>query len=255
MKNFPKISIITPSFNQGQFIEKTICSVLDQGYPNVEHIIVDGGSHDNTVEVLQRYTGRIVWCSEPDRGQAHAINKGMTQANGEIVTYLNSDDYLEPGALLHVAEVFAQHPEAHWLAGRCRIVNESGVETRQWITMYKNFWLSLNRQSVLYILNYISQPSVFWKKHAAEKVGPFNETLHFTLDYEYWLRMAVNYRLHITPQYLSSFRVYAHSKGGKAAKEQFLSEYEVSKCFTQSSILLGLHKLHTCLILLAYRFR
>ena len=109
----PRISIVTPSFNQGQFIEKTICSVLDQNYPNLEYVVIDGGSTDETVEIIKKYAKHLTyWVSEPDRGQSHAINKGLAHCTGDVFNFLNSDDYLEPGALFHVAEAWNEKTDA-----------------------------------------------------------------------------------------------------------------------------------------------
>src|SRR5260370_28877982 len=112
MASFPRISIITPSFNQAEFVERTILSVLEQNYPNLEYIVVDGGSTDGSVDVIRRYQSRIAyWVSEKDRGQAHAINKGLQRATGDIIGYLNSDDYYLEGALARVADCFSREPD------------------------------------------------------------------------------------------------------------------------------------------------
>ena len=120
MPELPRITIITPSFNQGDYIEQTLQSVLAQQYPNLEYLVIDGGSRDKTLDVLYRYAGRVQFLSEPDRGQSHAINKGLDLASGEIVAYLNSDDLLEPGCLMKVGRFFLDRPQAFWLSGRCR---------------------------------------------------------------------------------------------------------------------------------------
>src|SRR5688572_2633651 len=126
-KKYPKISIITPSYNQGEYIEKTILSVLEQNYPNLEYIIIDGGSTDNSTEIIRKYADRITyWISEPDKGQSDAINKGLKLATGDIVNWLNSDDYYEPGALFKVAEAF-NNPEVNVFAGRSHLF--TGVDT------------------------------------------------------------------------------------------------------------------------------
>src|SRR5262249_46923914 len=127
MDNYPRITIITPSFNQAQFFEQTIASVLDQNYPNLEYIIIDGGSQDHSVEIIRKYDHRLAyWVSEKDRGQTHAINKGLERATGDIIAYLNSDDFYLAGTLHRVAEYFQQHPDVDLLHGRCRTVNVNG---------------------------------------------------------------------------------------------------------------------------------
>lgn len=253
MMTLPKITIITPSYNQGQFIEQTICSVIEQDYPNVEYIVMDGGSSDQTISILKQYDRHLIWRSESDRGQAHAINKGVAIATGEILGYLNSDDYLEPGALYTVGKYFADHPGAEWLTGQCRIVDEQGTEVRKVITKYKNFWLFINQFRIMFILNYISQPATFWRKRVTDEIGGFNEELHLTLDYDYWIRIGSLYKLHIIRQYISNFRVHSRSKGGTTANQQFNSEYEVASKYTTSSFLLNLHQLHNMLILSTYK--
>src|SRR5688500_4533124 len=122
MEMHPKISIITPSLNQGDFIEQTILSVLSQDYPNLEYLVVDGGSSDATLGVLAKYAGKVTWISEADKGQTDAINKGLRRATGSIVGYLNADDLLLPGTLNKIGEVFSDHPQARWATGTCRIV-------------------------------------------------------------------------------------------------------------------------------------
>src|SRR5918996_5336836 len=134
MKKYPRISIITPSFNQGNFIEETILSVLSQEYPDLEYLVMDGGSSDATLDVLKKYSGRITWFSEPDQGQTDAINKGLRRATGSVVGYLNADDLLLPGALNKVAQTFTADPQAWWVTGKCQIVDEENNEIRTPIT-------------------------------------------------------------------------------------------------------------------------
>jgi len=189
LKIYPKITIITPSFNQGQFIEKTILSILSQDYPNLEYFVIDGGSSDNTLQILEKYTERLTWISEPDRGQTDAINKGLRRATGDIVAYLNSDDLLSPNTLLEVGAIFAARPQTVWVTGQCLIVDENGREVRRLITMYKNILLRLRSFSLLLIMDYISQPATFWRRNIIEEIGMPNEKLHYVMDYEFWLRL------------------------------------------------------------------
>lgn len=252
MKPLPRITVITPSFNQADFIETTILSVLEQDYPALEYIVMDGGSTDGTLEILRRYEDRLIWFSESDRGQGHAINKGLDRATGDVVAFLNSDDVYAPGALFAVGAYLADHPEAQWLTGRCSIIDEEGCEMRKAISAYKHFWLGLRSYGVLQVLNYISQPATFWRRALLEEIGKLNESLRYTMDYEYWLRIGKTYRLHRVRRRLAEFRLYADSKSGGGYEEQFAEELAVCRCFS-SSLAVNLHRLHNTLILGVYR--
>ena len=251
--SLPKITVITPSLNQGEFIGQTIESVLNQGYPNLEYIVMDGGSTDGTLDVLRSYGDWITWVSEKDRGQSHAINKGLQMATGDVIAYLNSDDLYESGALWKVGEFFASHPEAAWLTGRCRTIDQEGREMRKAITAYKNFWLRLKSYKVLLVLDYISQPASFWRKQVIEKVGNFNESLRYAMDYEYSLRVGRHFKLWVINEYLAAYRVHPTSKAGSSAHAQFVADLEIAKRYTTSVILISLHALHNSIIIAAYR--
>jgi len=252
MKPLPRISVITPSYNQVDFIEATIQSVLGQEYPDLEYIIIDGGSTDGTVDIIRKYEDRLIWVSEPDRGQAHAINKGLARASGAVIAFLNSDDVYAPGALHAVGAYFAEQPEAQWLTGRCSIIDEKGREIRKAISAYKHFWLEFHSYGVLQILNYISQPATFWRRSLLDELGGLKEDLLFTMDYEYWLRIGQQYRLHSLRQRLAGFRLYEASKSGGGYEEQFAEELAVCRRFA-SPLAVNLHRLHNALILAVYR--
>jgi glycosyltransferase involved in cell wall biosynthesis len=185
---YPKFTVVTPTFNQGQFIEKTIDSVLTQGYPNLEFIIIDGGSKDNTVEIIKKYEHHLAyWVSEPDRGQSHAINKGMAKANGNYLTWLNSDDWYTPDALLTLAQTFQAHPDAEMVVGAGRFVDELGhtihdVPAPSEITLNSLFsWFEGGN---------FMQPSGAFSKKAWDAVGQIDENIHIALDVDLWLRIA-----------------------------------------------------------------
>jgi glycosyltransferase involved in cell wall biosynthesis len=252
MTDLPRISVITPSYNQGHFIEQTIRSVLDQGYADLEYIVMDGGSTDCTLEILRKYEGRLRWISEKDRGQSHAINKGMALATGDVRAFLNSDDCYEPGALMKVGRFFAEHPQAAWLTGRCRIMDQEGQEIRKLITGYKNFWLLTHSYKALLVIDYVSQPATFWRKEVVERVGAFEEANYYTMDYDYSLRVGQFTNLWVLPQYLANFRVHTGSKTGLAAKAQFDADLNVARRYTRSQLLLRLHALHNALIVWIY---
>ena len=153
---YTKVSIITPSYNQGQFIERTILSVLEQDYPNVEYIVMDGGSTDNTVEILKKYEDRLIWKSEPDKGMSDAINKGFRMATGEIIAWINSDDIYQPGAIEFVARYFAEHSEVDVIYGEGRIIDKFDRQ----IGEYKSAPVDLRRW-LYHGQIYVFQPSTF----------------------------------------------------------------------------------------------
>lgn len=248
----PRITIITPSYNQGAFIGETIESVLGQGYPDLEYLVIDGGSTDETLDVLRRYAGRLHWVSEPDRGQSHAINKGLRLATGDVLAFLNSDDRYRPGALLAVGERFARSPRLGWLTGKCAIIDHMGRPARGAITAYKNLWLALRSSATLRVINYISQPATFWRRELWERAGPLDEGLHFTMDYDYWLRLERFGAPGFVNRYLAEFRVHPASKGGTGAARQFAEELATARKYTRSRLLLGLHALHARAVVGAY---
>jgi glycosyltransferase involved in cell wall biosynthesis len=207
----PVVSIVTPSFNQGAFIGQTIESVLRQDYPHIDYRVVDGGSTDNTVEVLKSYGSRVAWVSEKDRGQAHAINKGMLQARGTILAYLNSDDLLRAGAVSRVVEHFAQRPACDLVYGRDATIDAAGRFLGTFPTAEYSF-------ETLADCCCISQPATFWRKRLADAVGPFDEALHLVMDYDYWLRAAAEgMALEHVPDVLAHTRMHRLTKTSGAA--------------------------------------
>ena len=183
----PKLTIITPSFNQGHFIERTIRSVLDQGYEELEYLIVDGGSTDETVEIIRRYEDRIAWwVSESDEGQTDAINKGLRRATGDIVAYINSDDYYLPGAFEAAIRAFREEPDARWVVGACRFVNADDSVRNVWVPelpRQRRHWWMLNPWGV-------PQPSSFWRRVVFDELGAFRQDMHYVFDTEHGLRLA-----------------------------------------------------------------
>jgi glycosyltransferase involved in cell wall biosynthesis len=254
ISELPKISVITPSLNQSSYIEETIQSILDQGYPNLEYLIIDGGSTDDTLNIIKKYEHCLSWVSEKDSGQSAAINKGLNLVNGDVVAFLNSDDLYEPGTLMAVGEYFTIHPEADWLTGLCVNIDQSGNEIRQHIRRYKNFWLRWNNYSILKVLNYISQPSTFWKKTAMKRVGYLNEQLHYTMDYDYWLRLGQHYPLHVLYKDLSRFRIHNSSKSGTTTSLQFDEELKVVEQY-YTGLPVFLHRVHRALAVKIYESR
>jgi glycosyltransferase involved in cell wall biosynthesis len=203
----PRISIVTPSFNQVQYLEATIRSVLDQGYPNLEWIVVDGGSKDGSVELIRKYEKHFTWwVSEKDRNHPHALNKGCEKVTGEIFGFVNSDDLLEPGALRYVARAFLE-PEVKWIVGWAKYFDNAGDE---WVYGPQRF----DRAIDWFLHNPIPQISTFWRTEAFKNVGPFTEKYLWSFDYEYWMRM--HFVGKWTPVYvrrcLGAFRLHEQSK-------------------------------------------
>ena len=188
VNSYPKISIVTPSYNQGAYLEKTILSVLNQEYPNIEYIVIDGGSTDNSLDTIKKYEKHLkYWVSEPDRGQSNAINKGFSHATGDLLTWLSSDDYYMPGALWTFATMAMAHPETSAFVGAGRIIDETGN-----IIYYKEPPQHITIETLYRWLNGgdFMQPSSIFRRTAWERVGPLDETVHIALDVDLWLRMA-----------------------------------------------------------------
>ena len=185
----PSITVVTPCLNAAATIEAALESVRSQGYPDVEHVVVDGGSTDGTVEILERAEG-VRFISEPDRGLSDAMNKGIAMANNEAIGWLNADDRYEPGALLAAGRAFAEHPEAPWVTGRCRIVDGEGNEIRSWVSAYKRFFLKRYSHGLLLTHNFVQCPSTFIRAEALRQVGPLDERFRYSMDYDLWLRLA-----------------------------------------------------------------
>lgn len=253
-KNWPKISIVTPSFNQARFIEKTIQSVLKQNYPNLEYIVIDGGSTDGTVGILRKYGRKIVWKSEKDQGQADAINKGLKLATGEILFYLNSDDILLPNSLAKIAKFFKDNPETKWVFGKSRIIDEKGREIRKFITFYKNVLLPHVSKRLLLVINPISQPATFWRREITEKIGFFDEKQYYCADYDYWLRIISKFKPGFINDYLAAFRIHQKSKGEINFVQHFQDELEIAKRYTRNQLLIFLHYLNYLSIIGGYNF-
>ena len=249
-----KISIITPSYNQAQFIERTILSVLNQEYKNVEYIVMDGGSTDGTLEILQKYSDRIKWSSEKDGGQSDAINKGLAMATGDIVAYLNSDDTYEPDTFAKMVDFFEHNPDKNWVYGKCKIINENDHEIRKPITAYKNLLLRKFSYAKLLSENFISQPATFWKRELHSQFGFFDESEHFCMDYEFWLRIGINNPAGVIDSYLANFRYHTTSKSGSVNKKQFRDELRIAKKYSQGkTIPIMLHEFNYWKIVLVYR--
>ena len=224
----PKISLVTPSYNQGHFLEETILSVLTQRYPSLEYFIIDGASTDDSVEVMRRYDDRIdYWVSEPDKGQTEAINKGLARATGEIVSFINSDDVYRPGALHTVGRYFAEHPECMWICGTSLTF---GLPDRAPGIM--DVPPMDNIAARLLIETFLPTPSMFWRRRAFEEFGLFDETLNYSFDLEHWMRMLVGgVEYHRIDRPLSAFRLHPSSKSVSLRERQESDEARVRETY------------------------
>lgn len=211
--NLPLVSIITPSFNQARYLEDTIRSVLDQDYPNLEYSVIDGASSDGSVDIIRKYADKLAWwVSERDSGQAEAINKGLARAKGEIVAWLNSDDYYLPGAISAAFKAFNENPDVALVYGNMLAVDEKG-ET---INILKYNQLDL---ADLLCFQIIGQPAVFFRRYVLEKAGGLDTTYHFLLDHHLWLRIALQGQILHVDETWAAARYHAEAKNRAKAAE------------------------------------
>lgn len=208
MPQTPLVSVLTPSYNQGRFLEETIRSVFSQDYPNLEYLIVDGGSTDGSVEMIQRYAGRLAWwVSEPDQGQTDALNKGFAHARGEILAWINSDDTYLPGAITHAVESLNLHPEAALVYGDANLTDEQGNIIGRFPSRQTDLQ-HLLRGSV-----HIPQQTTFFWARFWQQVSPLDPSFQFAMDYDLWVRLAKLASLVYSPHLMANFRLH---RGGKS---------------------------------------
>ena len=219
--SFPRISVVTPSFNQATFLETTILSVLGQNYPNLEYLIMDGGSTDGSVEVIRRYESALAfWISEKDGGQAAAVNAAFARATGDILCWLNSDDFFLPGTLQRVAQRLGQSgggPELVY--GACLFFSDEGRNAK--VVRPPSHDPAVLRQTA-----YIIQPSSFWTRRLWEQTGPLDETLSYAFDWDWFLRATTHGAFALCPEILSAYRHHAAHKsgsGGAKRREEILA--------------------------------
>ncbi len=203
----PIVTVVTPSYNQGNFIRATIESVLSQDYPNVEYIIMDGGSTDETASVVRDYASRLTFISEKDRGQSHAINKGFRMARGSILAWLNSDDVYLPGAIRNGVEGFSRDPAPGAVYGEGYLMDRDGKITCRFPhTIPANLW------RLTHVSDYILQQSVYFRKDILDEVGYLDEDLHYAMDWEILIRIGKRHPLGYIPEYMGCLREYAEAK-------------------------------------------
>ena len=222
----PRITIVTPSFNQGKFLEETIRSVLDQAYPNLEYMIIDGASTDDSISVIRKYEKRLAyWTSEPDRGQADAINKGWRRATGEILAYLNSDDTYCPDALNRIGEAFRENPTAGLVFGRCYVIDDKSAVLRE------RYVRAVSFADMLCWSPSIPQPGTFFRRAAMEQAGFLNPSLHYTMDYDLCLKIGEKSEMVFLPQPIANLRDHPTAKTAVAPLEHIEEGIVVVRTF------------------------
>ena len=205
---WPRVSIVTPSFNQGQFIEETIRSVLLQMYPNLEYTVIDGGSTDESVDVIRRYSEWLAdWVSEADRGQSHAINKGWSKASGDIIAWLNSDDIYLPGAVAQAARALKRNPQAAGVYSNCVYVDMEGRS----FTERRPGEIDFDRL-LRGLVSYVPQPTLFLRREVVEQIGLLDETLQYSMDYDLCLRVCMEHRLEYVDETWAAARFHDAAK-------------------------------------------
>jgi glycosyltransferase involved in cell wall biosynthesis len=208
--DLPLVTVVTPSYNQARYVEQTIRSVLDQDYPNIEYLVIDGGSTDGSVEIIRRYAYRLTyWVSEPDTGQADAINKGWSRCQGEILAFLNSDDYYLPGAISTIVEAFRVNPAAGIVYGQVQWVTERGNPVQA-------SSVHVDAQQMLDRFESPPQPATFVRRGVLDKVGLLDPSLHFTMDFDFYLRALANFEWISLSTVLTCMRLHVESKSVSA---------------------------------------
>lgn len=205
--SLPLVSIVTPSYNQAAYLETTIRSVLEQDYPRIEYIVVDGGSNDGSRAIIQRYAGQLAWwVSEKDRGQTDAINKGFAHSSGQILAWLNSDDTYQPGAIRQAVEYLLNHPAAGMVYGDCNFINAEGVQIGRFPAAQTDF----KRLKQGYV--HIPQQAAFWRAELWRQVGPLDPSFYFAMDYDLWVRLAKISQIDYNPKIWANFRLHGTGK-------------------------------------------
>lgn len=207
MSSQPIVTIVTPSFNQAAFLEETICSVLEQDYPHLEYILVDGGSTDGSLDIIRRYAQRLAWwVSEPDRGQTDALNKGFAHASGQIIAWLNSDDTYQPHAIAEAVDFLQQHPEAVMVYGDANLIDANSQIIGKFPARQTNY-ARLRRGYV-----HIPQQAAFFRAIHWQKVGPLDPSFYFAMDYDLWVRLARCGPIFYQPRPWANFRLHSSGK-------------------------------------------
>lgn len=240
MNTLPRVSIVTPSYNQAQFLEETILSVLNQDYPNIEYIVIDAGSTDGSVEIIRTYADRLAyWVSEKDDGQAHAIDKGWRRATGDIVAYLNSDDIYYPGAVRQAVDALIAHPDAGFVYSDAWLIDERGRQIRQL------FGSPFEIRRMLTMGVFVSQPTTFIRRRALDTVGLLDERLHMVMDFDLWLRLGLQFdALFLPGVHLAAQREHDEAKSSTSIEKFTLERYRaLNKVFARADLPPGIREI------------
>jgi hypothetical protein len=231
----PKVSVITPSFNQARFLERTIRSVIHQSYSNLEYIVIDGGSTDGSVDIIRQYADRLAfWVSEPDGGQANAVNKGMARATGDIVGWVNSDDFYYPGAVDAAVDAFAIDPTLGFVYGRGNRVDE-----RDRLIEPFAFTRPFDVDTLAHGVDYILQPAVFMRRGALADVDPIDPTLQWTLDWDLWIRLGRKFPARMIDHLTAASREYAATKTSSGGFERMAEIQRTVRRHTGDEVSVG----------------
>jgi glycosyltransferase involved in cell wall biosynthesis len=225
---WPKITVVTPSYNQGHFLEATLRSVIEQDYPNLEYIVLDGCSQDDSVQIIRQYAHHLTyWHSQKDEGQADALAKGFAMATGEILCWLNSDDTFKPGALRHIAQIFLARPAVRFVYGNRKVIDKNGREigAELWPYFIHRYHWALGQ--------YVAQECTFWRKDLYHEVGGIDRSKFFIMDYDLFYRMWTITRFHKTSAYLGCFRVHEEAKN---SRHQDVRKREMAEALTHYGI-------------------
>jgi glycosyltransferase involved in cell wall biosynthesis len=249
----PSISVVTPCLNGAATIGEALESVRSQGYPRLEHLVVDGGSTDGTLEILERAEG-IRYVTEADGGRVDAVNKGVAMTGGDVIAWLNADDRYHPGALRAVGEAFAADPAVTWVTGYCDIIGADGEQIRSAVTGYKNALLRHWSFPLYLTQNFVSDPATFVRRDAYERVGPLNPRYRISHDYDFWLRVGRERPPVVLRRNVSSFRMAEGSLSMEGFERQFREHADCARVHGEGHpIPVAVNRVMSRLIVLVYK--
>lgn len=256
-QELPQISIVIPVLNMEKTIGRTIGSVAKQKYPDFELIIQDGGSKDKTVDIIKKYARKypriISWKSEKDRGQFEALERGFRKAKGEILSFINGDDYYQKDTLQKVGKAFWENKKTMWVAGRGIVVDEKGHEIAHWVTLYKNILLRLNNYKLLLLVNYMMQPSVFFTRKAYKKYGPITGDKIHIREFDLWYKLGKIKMPVVINECLSNYSVFPGVGSALYYDTIRRDDYKITKKYTKNWFILTLRYFHNWARVIVYK--